>query len=88
MRSLEPEYMKQVVEKAVNRHKTALKYGQKLELGFQWRMIPMGKQGRIKEEDQVRALRVECPSEHFQVTKAILMDIYSADAEVFPGWWY
>jgi hypothetical protein len=84
-RALEPEYMKQVVEKAVNRHRRALRYGCKLELGFRWRVIPMGKQGRIKEEDQVRALHVECPADQFQVTKAILSDIYSADAEAFPG---
>jgi hypothetical protein len=45
----------------------------------------MGKQGRIKEEDQVRALHVKCPAEQFQVMKAILAEIYSADAEWFPG---
>lgn len=84
-RTLEPEYMKQVVEKAVNRDKRALRLGGKLELGFRWRIIPMGKQGKIKEEDQVRALHVECPSEQFQITKAILSDIYSADAKAFPG---
>jgi hypothetical protein len=84
-RALEPKYMKQVVEKAVNQHKKALKYGRKLELGFRWRVIPMGKQGKIKEEDQVRALHVECPADQFQVTKAILAEIYSADAVWFPG---
>ena len=45
----------------------------------------MGKQGKIKEEDQVRALHIECPTEQFQVVKAILLEIYSADAEAFPG---
>ena len=35
-RMLEPEYMKQVVEEAANQHKKACKFGQKLELGFQW----------------------------------------------------
>ena len=45
----------------------------------------MGKQGKIKEEDQVRALHVECPADQFQVTKAILAEIYSADATWFPG---
>jgi hypothetical protein len=45
----------------------------------------MGKQGKIKEEDQVRALHIECPTEQFQVVKAILSEIYSADAEAFPG---
>ena len=35
-RSLEPEYMKQIVEKAVNKHKNAHKYGKHLELGFRW----------------------------------------------------
>ena len=33
----------------------------------------------------MQALHVECPSEQFQVTKVILSDIYSADAEVFPS---
>ena len=45
----------------------------------------MGKQGKIKEEDQVRALHIECPTEQFQVAKSILTEIYSADAEEFPG---
>lgn len=45
----------------------------------------MGKQGAIKEEDQVCTLHIKYPSEHFQVMKAILSDIYSANAEVFPG---
>jgi uncharacterized spore protein YtfJ len=84
-RALEPEYMKELVERAVNQHKKARKFGQNLELGFRWRVIPMGKQGRIKEEDQVRALHIECPAEQFQVAKAILAEIYSADAESFPG---
>ena len=34
--SLEPENMKQIVEKAVNKHKQAHRYGKKLELGFRW----------------------------------------------------
>jgi hypothetical protein len=46
-RALEPEYMKQVVEEAVNSHKKAKKVRGKVELGFRWRVIPMGKQGRI-----------------------------------------
>jgi hypothetical protein len=63
-RALEPEYMKQAVEKAVNQHKKVVKYRWKLELGFRcWRVIPMGKQGKIKVEDQVRALHVECPAD-------------------------
>jgi hypothetical protein len=85
MRALEPEYMKELVERAVNGHKKARKFGRKLELGFRWRVIPMGKQGKIKEEDQVQALHIECPTEQFQVVKAILSEIYSADAEAFPG---
>jgi hypothetical protein len=84
-RALEPEYMKLLVEKAVNKDRRARRCGHKLELGFRWRVIPMGKQGRIKEEDQVRAMHVECPAEDFQLTKAILSDIYAANAEVFPG---
>jgi hypothetical protein len=84
-RALEPEYMKQVVEEAVNSHKKAKKVRGKVELGFRWRVIPMGKQGRIKEEDQVRALHIECPSDQYQVAKAILAEIYSADATWFPG---
>jgi hypothetical protein len=84
-RALEPEYMKELVERAANRHKKARKFGRKLELGFRWRVIPMGKQGKIKEEDQVRALHIECPTEQFQVVKSILTEIYSADADEFPG---
>jgi hypothetical protein len=45
----------------------------------------MGKQGKIKEEDQVQALHIECPTEQFQVAKLILTEIYSADMEDFPG---
>ena len=45
----------------------------------------MGKQGKIKEEDQVRALHIEYPSDQYQVAKAILAEIYTADAERFPG---
>ena len=45
----------------------------------------MGKQGQIKEEDQVRALHIECPAEQFQLAKTILSEIYSADAVGFPG---
>ena len=52
-RALEPEYMKELVERAVNCHKKERKFGRKLELGFRLRVIPMGKQGKIKEEDQV-----------------------------------
>jgi hypothetical protein len=52
-RALQPEYMKELVERAANGHKKARTFGQKLELGFRWRVIPMGKQGKIKEEDQV-----------------------------------
>jgi hypothetical protein len=33
-RALEPEYMKELVERAINQHKKARKFGQKLELGF------------------------------------------------------
>jgi hypothetical protein len=84
-RALEPEYMKQVVEEAANRHKKAEKLGKKIELGFRWRVIPMGKQGKIREEDQVRALHIECPSDQYQIVKAILAEIYAADAEQFPG---
>jgi hypothetical protein len=84
-RALEPEYMKSVVEEAVNNHKKACKLRQKLELGFCWRVIPMGKQGQIKAEDQVRALHIECATEQFQVAKAILSEIYFADAVGFPG---
>jgi hypothetical protein len=84
-RALEPEYMKELVEKAVNRHKKARKFGRKLELGFRWRVIPMGKQGKIKEEDQVRAMHIECPTEQFQVVKSILAEMYAADAQDFPG---
>ena len=84
-RSLEPEYMKQIVEKAVNKHKNAHRYGKRLELGFRWRVIPIGKQGAMKEEDRVRALHIECPSEQFQVSKAILSDIYSANTKAFLG---
>jgi hypothetical protein len=40
----------------------------------------MGKQGLIKEEDQVSALHIECPSDQYQVAKGILVEIYSADA--------
>ena len=68
---LEPEYMKQIVEKAVNKHRQAHRYGKKLELGFRWQVIPIGKQGAMKEEDRVRALHIECPLEQFQVSKAI-----------------
>ena len=32
--SLEPEYMKQIIEKAVNKHRHAHRYGERLELGF------------------------------------------------------
>ena len=83
--ALEPEYMKQVVDEAVNRHKKAWKVRGKLELGFWWRVIPMGKQGWIKEEDQVRALHIKCLLDQYQVTKAILAEIYLADAVWFPG---
>ena len=83
--SLKPEYMKQIVEKAVNKHRHAHRYGERLELGFRWRVIPIGKQGAMKEEDRVRALHIECPSEQFQVSKVILSDIYSANTKAFPG---
>jgi hypothetical protein len=33
-RALEPKYMKELVERAVNHHKKARKFGRKLELGF------------------------------------------------------
>lgn len=85
-RALEPEYMKPLVEKYVNRDKRSSRHGHKIELGFRWRVIPMGKQGRIREEDQVRALHVECSAEQFQVAKAILSDIYSANTAKFPGY--
>jgi hypothetical protein len=84
-RALEPEYMKQVVEEAANAHEKARKLRQRIELGFRWRVIPMGKQGQIKAEDQVRALHIECPAEQFQLAKTILSEIYSADAVGFPG---
>ena len=49
--SLEPEYMKQIVEREVNKYRSAHKYGKRLELGFWWRVIPIGKQGAMKDED-------------------------------------
>ena len=84
-RSLEPEYMKQIVETAVNKHRNAHKHGQRLELGFRWQVIPTSKQGAMKEEERVRALHIECPSDQFQVSKAILSDLYSANTKAFPG---
>ena len=33
----------------------------------------------------MQALHIECPSEQFQVSKAILSDIYSANTKAFLG---
>ena len=34
----------------------------------------------------MRALHIECPSEQFQTSKAILSDLYSANTKAFPGY--
>jgi hypothetical protein len=84
-RTLEPDYMKATVENIVNKDGRIHKKHKKIELGFRWRVIPMGTQGKIKEEDLVRALHIECATEDYVLAKAILSDMYSATSVDFPG---
>jgi hypothetical protein len=84
-RTLEPEYMKATVENIVNKDRRTHNKHKKIELGFRWRVIPTGTQGKLKEEDLVRALHIECATEDYVLAKAILSDLYSATSVDFPG---
>jgi hypothetical protein len=77
--------MKATVENIVNKDGRIHNKHKKIELGFRWRVIPMGTQGKIKEEDLVRALHIECATEDYVLAKAILSDLYSATSVDFPG---
>jgi hypothetical protein len=77
--------MKATVENIVNKDGGIHNKHKKIELGFRWRVIPKGTQGKIKEEDLVRALHIECAAEDYVLAKAILSDLYSATSVDFPG---
>jgi hypothetical protein len=77
--------MKTTVENIVNKDRRTHNKHKKIELGFRWRVIPTGTQGKLKEEDLVRALHIECATEDYVLAIAILSDLYSATSVDFPG---
>ena len=56
-----------------------------VDIGIRWRVIPLGMSGKIPEDQMVRALHIECAKEDAPVVKAVLSDVYSANAKMFPG---